>query len=90
MKYKILISGRNNGLAVDFIQRAEMFFDALSTLECWQDMVGHFKKFDPQAFVCFVESDYKNVKQISALKTGVVYNAAENEDRHCQKRRRGY
>ena len=77
MKYKVLISGRNNALVTDFIQHTEAFFYTLSTSECWQDILGHFKVFDPEAYVCFVEPDYeKTIGQINKLKTSGFYNGA--------------
>lgn len=77
MKYKILLKGRNSGLVTDFIQHTDAFFDTLSTSDCWQDVLGHFKVFDPEAFVCFVERDYeKTVNMINKLKDSGVYNGA--------------
>ncbi len=77
MKYKVLISGRNNALVTDFIQHTEAFFYTLSTSECWQDILGHFKVFEPDAYVCFVEPDYeKTIGQIKKLKTSGYYNGA--------------
>lgn len=77
MKYKILLKGRNSGLVTDFIQHTDAFFDTLSTSDCWQDILGHFKVFDPEAFVCFVEHDYeKTVNMINKLKDSGVYNGA--------------
>ena len=77
MKHKILINGRNNALVTDFIQHTEAFFYTLSTSECWQDILGHFKVFDPEAYICFVEPDYeKTIGQINNLKTSGYYNGA--------------
>lgn len=77
MKYKVLICGRNNALVTDFIQHTEAFFYTLSTSECWQDILEHFKVFNPEAYVCFVEHDYeKTIGQINKLKTSGYYNGA--------------
>lgn len=77
MKYKILLSGRKSGLVTDFIQHTEAYFDTLSTSECWQDIIGHFKVFDPDAYVCFVEPEFeKTVAQINKLKDSGFYNGA--------------
>lgn len=77
MKYKILLNGRNSGLVTDFIQYTEAFFDTLSTSECWQDIIGHFKLFEPDAYVRFVDPDYeKTVTQINKLKDSGFYNGA--------------
>ncbi|MDE7229691.1 MAG: response regulator [Oscillospiraceae bacterium] len=77
MKYKVLINGRNNALVTDFIQRTEAFFYTLSTSDCWQDILEHFKVFDPEAYVCFVEPEYeKTITQINNLKSSGYYNKA--------------
>lgn len=77
MKYKILLNGRNGGLVSDFIQHTDAFFDTLSTSECWQDIVGHFKVFNPDAYVCFVEREYeRTINTINRLKEDSDYNGA--------------
>lgn len=77
MKYKILLNGRNSGLVSDFIQHTDAFFDTLSTSECWQDIVGHFKVFKPDAYVCFVEREYeRTVNTINRLKEDPDFNGA--------------
>lgn len=77
MKYKILLNGRNGGLVSDFIQHTDAFFDTLSTSECWQDIVGHFKVFRPDAYVCFVEREYeRTINTINRLKEDSDYNGA--------------
>ena len=77
MKYKILLNGRNGGLVSDFIQHTDAFFDTLSTSECWQDIIGHFKVFQPDAYVCFVEREYeRTVNTINRLKEDSDYNGA--------------
>lgn len=77
MKYKILVSGNNPALIMDFIQHTETFFKSLSTTACWQDVVGHFKLFDPDAYVCFVDSEYSSIlPQIGSLKKDKAYNGA--------------
>lgn len=77
MKYKVLISGRNNALVMDFIRHTEDFFYTLSTSECRQDIVGHFKVFEPEAYVCFVDADYeKTIGRIHSLKSDSCYNGA--------------
>lgn len=77
MKYRVLINGRNNALVTDFIQHTVAYFDTLSTSGCWQDIIGHFKVFDPQAYVCFVAPEYENtITQIENLKKDAAYNGA--------------
>lgn len=79
MKYKVLISGRNNALITDFIQQTETFFRTMSTSENQQDILFHFKMFQPEAYVCFVEPDFeRTVNQIKNLKASGQYNGAVN------------
>lgn len=77
MQYKILVSGNNTSLITDFIQRTETFFKALSTTACWQDVIGHFELFSPDAYVCFLNSEHSSIlPQLSALKKDNAYNDA--------------
>lgn len=77
MKYKILVSGNNPSLIMDFIQHTGTFFTSLSTTPCMRDIIGHFKLFDPDAYVCFVNSEHSSIlTQISALKRDEAYNGA--------------
>lgn len=77
MKYKILVSGNNPALIMDFIQHTETFFKSISTTACWQDVTGHFELFDPDAYVCFVNSEYSSIlPQIGSLKNDDAYNGA--------------
>lgn len=77
MKYKILVSGNNLALIIDFIQHTETAFKTLSTTACLQDVIGHFELFQPDAYICFVDSEYSSVgEQISSLKCDKAYNGA--------------
>lgn len=77
MKYKILVSGNNPALIMDFIQHTETFFKSISTTACWQDVTGHFELFYPDAYVCFVNSEYSSIlPQIGSLKNDDAYNGA--------------
>lgn len=77
MKYKILVSGNNLALIIDFIQHTETAFKTLSTTVCLQDVIGHFELFQPDAYICFVDSEYSSVgEQISSLKCDKAYNGA--------------
>ncbi len=68
-KYKILINGRNGSFATDFMQYTESYFKCLSTSDCLQDVLNHFEIFEPDAYVCFVESESsRNLAQTSSLK----------------------
>ncbi|MDE5992300.1 MAG: response regulator [Oscillospiraceae bacterium] len=77
MKYKILVSGNNPSLIMDFIQHTGTFFKSLSTTPCMRDIIGHFELFSPDAYVCFVNSEHSSIlTQISAMKRDEAYNGA--------------
>ncbi|MDE5578156.1 MAG: response regulator [Oscillospiraceae bacterium] len=77
MKYKILVSGNNPSLIMDFIQHTGTFFNSLSTTPCMRDIIGHFELFGPDAYVCFVNSEHSSIlTQINALKRDEAYNGA--------------
>lgn len=77
MKHKVLINGRNQMLIADFIQHTEAYFDTLSTSMCMQDVTLHFKVFDPEVYICFVDREYeKSLEHINGLKNSGVYNGA--------------
>ena len=77
MKYKILVSGNNTSLIMDFIQHTETFFKSISTTPCLRDIAAHFELFSPDAYVCFLNSEHSSIlSQISALKKDAAYNGA--------------
>ena len=77
MKYKILVSGNNPSLIVDFIQHTETFFKSLRTTACWRDVTWHFELFKPDAYVCFLNSEHSSIlPQLSSLKRDEAYNGA--------------
>ena len=77
MKYKVLVNGTNYKVISDFIQHTDAYFDALSTSSCWQDILLHFKVFEPDVYVIFVDPDYeRTVGQINNLKDSGFYNGA--------------
>ena len=77
MKYKILVSGNNPSLIMDFIQHTETYFKSLGTTPCMKDIIGHFELFSPDAYVCFINSEHSSIlSQIRALKNDDAYNGA--------------
>ena len=77
MKYKVLTNGTNYKVISDFIQHTDAYFDAMSTSSCWQDILLHFKVFEPDVYVIFVDPDYeRTVGQINNLKDSGFYNGA--------------
>lgn len=76
-KYKVLINGRNMSMIMDFIVHSESYFKCLSTSDCWQDVQGHFELFQPDVYVCFVDSIYSKIlTQTNTLKGNDLYNNA--------------
>ena len=76
MKYKVLVNGAYNRVS-DFIQHTDAFFDAISTSSCWQDILLHFKVFEPDVYLVFVEPEYeKTIGQINNFKDSGYYNGA--------------
>lgn len=77
MKHKILISGRNQLLVTDFLQHTETFFDTLSSSVIWSDIIGHFRFFQPDVYVAFLDANYEqSVRQLTDLKNSDYYNGA--------------
>ena len=77
MKYKVLVNGTNYKVISDFIQHTDAYFDAMSTSSCWQDILMHFKVFEPEVYVVFVDPEYERaVGQINHLKESGYYNGA--------------
>lgn len=77
MKHKVLINSINYKVTADFIQHTDAFFDTLSTSSCWQDILLHFKVFDPEVYVVFVEPEFERmVGQVNNLKSSAEYNGA--------------
>ena len=76
-RYKVLINGRNMSIVMDFITHSEAYFKCLSTSDCWQDVLGHFELFQPDIYLCFVDSVYSKIlSQTNALRGDSKYNNA--------------
>ena len=77
MKHKILVSGRNMLLVTDFIQHTETFFDTLSSSVVLSDIIGHFRFFQPDVYVAFLDANYEqSVRNLTDLKNSDFYNGA--------------
>lgn len=62
---------------MDFITHSETYFKCLSTSDCWQDVLGHFELFQPDIYLCFVDSVYSKIlSQTNALRGDSKYNDA--------------
>ena len=77
MKYKLLINGNNNAIVKDFFGYTGNYFDCLSTTDALNDLTNHFKLFEPNAFLCFLDSAYDGtIDQIRKLRASSAYNSA--------------
>ncbi|MGN0669013.1 MAG: response regulator [Oscillospiraceae bacterium] len=77
MKFKLLVNGNNLSLVKDFFGYTGQYFDCISTTDVIKDMTAHFQLFNPDAFLCFVDSAYDGtVEQILRLRTCPEYNSA--------------
>lgn len=77
MKPRILINSRNLTLVADFLQHTETFFDAVSTANTLEDVVAHFKLFQPNIYVIYAETSYEQtVQQLNSLKENDYFNGA--------------
>ena len=75
--YKILLNGRNGAFVNDFIQYTESYFKCLSTSDCPQDVMNHFEIFQPDAYVCFAETENSKVLfQTNDLRESPFWNDA--------------
>ena len=64
MKFNLLINSINQSLFRDFFTNLPDDFSCISTSNLWDDIKGHFKIFEPDAFVCVVEDDVSVYKSI--------------------------
>ncbi len=77
MEYKILVTCKNTSLVADFIRNSDTIFNAISTSDYLPDVVGHFKFFKPDAFICFLGDDIeRTISMLNGLKRGNAYNGA--------------
>lgn len=51
MRYKMLLTGRNQSVIDDFFQQADDEFEALTTSSRYTDIIRHLKYFEPDIFV---------------------------------------
>ena len=77
MKQKILINGRNQNMVSDFMQHMENQFDIVSTSSYWNDIIGHFRFFQPEVYLVFIDSNVElTIKQLTDLRDSDFYNGA--------------
>lgn len=69
MKYKVLLTGRNNTTIDDFFSHMNENFEVLTTSARYEDISNHLKYFRPDIFVyCVNQEAYENFNQMIAVK----------------------
>ncbi len=69
MKYKMLINGQKNAFAKEFFQQSKYCFECLITSTYIDDIIAHFKLFQPDAYICFIDTiDGEIINQIYKLR----------------------
>lgn len=77
MKSKILINGRSQNIVSDFMRLTETTFDSLSTSNYLNDVIGHFRFFQPAAYIVFMDTSAdQTIRDLTALKENDFYNGA--------------
>ena len=92
MKPKILVSGKNMPLVKDFVKHTHSYFTCLGCTDCYVDVYEHFKVFNPDLYVCFIESgNDDNLMQLKKIKcdddyknTPVVIVGTDDACRECE------
>ena len=76
MKYKILLTGKNNTIIDDFFSHLDDAFDSVTSSLRWEDIVNHVKLLKPEAFCYCVGNEMKeHAERMSNLKAKLsTYN----------------
>lgn len=73
MKYKVLISGKNNPIIDDFFIQMSDAFEVLSTSTRFGDFTRHLKYFNPDAFIyCLYNESQDTLKQMTNIKQSLT------------------
>lgn len=69
MRYKILLTGKNNAVINDFFAQLDERIDSLTTSMRWEDIINHMKYFEPDAFCyCINNESLDNINKMVSLK----------------------
>lgn len=60
MKYKILITGKNDSIIGDFFAQMVNEFEVMTTSSRYDDIVRHVKYFQPDIFVCCIYNESRD------------------------------
>lgn len=73
MKYKVLVSGKNNPIIDDFFIQMSDAFEVLSTSIRFGDFTRHLKYFNPDAFIyCLYNESQDTLKQMVNIKQSLT------------------
>ena len=77
MKPKILINGRNQNLVTDFMRQTELSFDTISTSNYWNDIAAHFRFFQPNVYIAFLDTGLEQmIRDLAKLKESDFFNGS--------------
>ena len=69
MKYKILITGKNDSVIDGFFTKMGDQFEVLSTSSRYEDMAGHMNYFAPDIFVyCLYKESQERINKVAGIK----------------------
>ncbi|MCM1088621.1 MAG: response regulator [Muribaculaceae bacterium] len=69
MKFRVLVSGKNNPIIDDFFIQMDDCFEVVSTSIRFGDVVRHLKYFSPDAFIyCIYNESQDALRQMSTIK----------------------
>lgn len=69
MKYKVLLTGKNNSVIEDFFTQMNDSFESLSTSVRHEDIIRHVKYFIPDLFIyCLYNESRDNISQMVSVK----------------------
>lgn len=69
MKYKALVTGKNNSIIDDFFVHMDTNFEVMSTSTRFGDIIRHIKYFDPDVFIyCLSDETPENLRQMNNIK----------------------
>lgn len=69
MKYKVLITGKNDPVVDGFFTKMSDHFEVLSTSIRYEDMIGHMNYFAPDIFVfCLYKESQDQINKVAGIK----------------------
>lgn len=70
MKYKVLLTGKNNVAIDEFFTKMYNSFECQTTSNRYEDMISHLHAFNPDAFVyCLQDEPVDDITKIISMKS---------------------